>query len=111
LQPGGAVYFPTKNPNFGKFWRALEWKMLVYVMTIFIILRPFGIIYNLYRRLEHFSHFGMFGPRKIWQPCPVAVSYNKIKPKLQVGDVIIPIFCDFRQFSAKKLAFFSKTML
>jgi hypothetical protein len=28
------VYFPTKNPNLGKFWRALEWKMLVYFMTI-----------------------------------------------------------------------------
>jgi hypothetical protein len=39
------VYFQTKNPNLGKFWRALESKMLVY-----------------------FSHFGMFGPIKIWQP-------------------------------------------
>jgi hypothetical protein len=25
------------------------------------------------------------------------------------ADVVITIFCDFRQFSAKKLAFFSKT--
>jgi hypothetical protein len=24
------VYFQTKNPNLGKFWRALEWKLLVY---------------------------------------------------------------------------------
>jgi hypothetical protein len=23
------VYFQTKNPNLGKFWRALEYKMLV----------------------------------------------------------------------------------
>jgi hypothetical protein len=23
------VYFQTKNPNLGKFWRALIWKMLV----------------------------------------------------------------------------------
>jgi hypothetical protein len=36
------VYFRT---NLGKFWRALEWKMLVYVMTIWNILCPFGIIY------------------------------------------------------------------
>jgi hypothetical protein len=28
------VYFNTKNPNLGIFWRALEWKMLVYFMTI-----------------------------------------------------------------------------
>jgi hypothetical protein len=35
----------------------------------------------------------------IWQPC---------FPKPGV-DVMITIFCDFRQFSPKKLAFFSKT--
>jgi hypothetical protein len=35
-------------------------------MSIWNILRPFGIIYG---RLVYFSHFGMFGPRKIWQPC------------------------------------------
>jgi hypothetical protein len=23
------VYFQTKNPNFCKFWRALDWKMLI----------------------------------------------------------------------------------
>jgi hypothetical protein len=23
------VYFQTKNPNLGKFWTALDWKMLV----------------------------------------------------------------------------------
>jgi hypothetical protein len=23
------IYFQTKNPNLGKFWMALEWKMLV----------------------------------------------------------------------------------
>jgi hypothetical protein len=40
------VYFQTKNPNMGKFWRALEWKMLVYFMTIWNNLWPFGIIYG-----------------------------------------------------------------
>jgi hypothetical protein len=25
--------FQTKNPNFGKFWRVLEWKRLVYSMS------------------------------------------------------------------------------
>jgi hypothetical protein len=28
------VYFQTKNTNLGKFWRALEWKRLVYSMAI-----------------------------------------------------------------------------
>jgi hypothetical protein len=45
----------------------LEWKMLVYLWT-------FGIKYD---RLIYFAHvvcghlvyFGMFGRRKIWQPC------------------------------------------
>jgi hypothetical protein len=40
------VYFQTKNPNLGKFWRALEWKMLVYFMVIWNILRPFRIYYG-----------------------------------------------------------------
>jgi hypothetical protein len=38
------VCFQTKNPDLGKFWRYLEWKMLVYFMTIWNILSPFGII-------------------------------------------------------------------
>jgi hypothetical protein len=28
------VYFQTKNPSMGKFWRALEWKSLVYSIYI-----------------------------------------------------------------------------
>jgi hypothetical protein len=47
-------------------------KVLIF-LTIWNILRPFGIIYC---RLVffvvvwymYFSHIGMFGPRKIWQP-------------------------------------------
>jgi hypothetical protein len=45
------VCFQTKNPNLGKFWRAFEWKMLVYFMAIWNILWPFGIIYG---HLEYF---------------------------------------------------------
>jgi hypothetical protein len=35
------VCFQTKNPNLGKFWRVLQWKILVYFMTIWSILRPY----------------------------------------------------------------------
>jgi hypothetical protein len=28
------VYFQTQNPNLGKFWRALEWNILIYFMPI-----------------------------------------------------------------------------
>jgi hypothetical protein len=38
------VCFQTKNPNLGKFWRALEWKILVYFMAIWNILQSFGNI-------------------------------------------------------------------
>jgi hypothetical protein len=40
------VCFQTKNPDLGKFWRVLLWKILVYFMTIWYILRPLEIIYG-----------------------------------------------------------------
>jgi hypothetical protein len=40
------VCFQTKNPNLGRFWRAFEWKMLVYFMVILNFLWPFGIFYG-----------------------------------------------------------------
>jgi hypothetical protein len=46
------VYFQTKKPNFGKFWRALDWEMLIYIMVIWNILWTFGIFYD---PLVHFA--------------------------------------------------------
>jgi hypothetical protein len=40
------VYFQTKTPNLGKFLRVLQWKMLVYFMDSWSILRPIGIFYG-----------------------------------------------------------------
>jgi hypothetical protein len=34
------VYLRSKNPNFGTFFNALEWKVLVYFKTIWVF-RPF----------------------------------------------------------------------
>jgi hypothetical protein len=46
------VYFQTKNPNLGKFWRALDRKMLKYLFTAILnILQTLGICYD---------HFGTF---------------------------------------------------
>jgi hypothetical protein len=45
------VCFQTKNPNFGKFWRALDWKMFLHFVAIWNILCSFGIFY------EHLVHF------------------------------------------------------
>jgi hypothetical protein len=73
------AYFQAKNPNLGKFWRILQWKLLVYFTDIWYILWTFGIFYG---HLVYFmdiwyilSTFGIFFPfwyflpRKIWQPC------------------------------------------
>jgi hypothetical protein len=40
------VRFQTKNPTLGKFWRALEWKRLVYSLPILNILRAFGTFFG-----------------------------------------------------------------
>jgi hypothetical protein len=45
------VYFQIKNPNLSKFWRALEWKSLVYSVVIWYNLWPFGTCYG------HLVHF------------------------------------------------------
>jgi hypothetical protein len=37
------VCFRTKNPNFGKFWKALDWPMLIYFTAIVNILGTFDI--------------------------------------------------------------------
>jgi dTDP-4-dehydrorhamnose 3,5-epimerase-like enzyme len=37
------LHFQTKNPNLGKFWRVLKWKMLVFLMAIRNTLRQLGI--------------------------------------------------------------------
>jgi hypothetical protein len=56
--PGLPDGFQTKNPNLGKFWRALEWKILVYNMAIWNILGPFVIIYG--RLVLFFVHLVYF---------------------------------------------------
>jgi hypothetical protein len=42
------ICFRTKHLNLGKFWRALEWKMLVHFMVIWNILWSFGIYIYIY---------------------------------------------------------------
>jgi hypothetical protein len=57
---GVARWFIFKQKyQFGYILRALEWKMSRYNLW------QFGTACS---HLVHFSHFGMFGPRKIWQP-------------------------------------------
>jgi hypothetical protein len=63
------VCFQTRNPNLGKFWRALEWMILVYFMSIF---GPFGIccghFVKFYGYLVYFSRLGMLYQEKYANP-------------------------------------------
>jgi hypothetical protein len=52
------VFFQTKNPTLGKFWRALEWKMFyIYFM---IILEYFMAIWPVWYSLWSFGIFFAF---------------------------------------------------
>jgi hypothetical protein len=45
------VYFRTKNPDLGKFLRALDWKIFIHFMDVQNILQIFGDFY------DHLVHF------------------------------------------------------
>jgi hypothetical protein len=68
LAPQGCqmvLYCQTKNPNLGKFWRVLQWKMSVYFMVICHILWTVGIFHGY---LVYFSPFGMSQQEKSGNP-------------------------------------------
>jgi hypothetical protein len=54
-------------------------------MAIPYILQPFGLVCG---RLIHFSQFGMFGPRKIWQPNPgmLRIKLTLVRRRLAGGN-------------------------
>jgi hypothetical protein len=97
------VCFQTKNPNLGKFWRVLQWKMLVYFMDTWSILRSFviGILltFGIVRgNLVYFPRFGILYQEKSGNPdvehfsanlaTPVEVSLvYKINPNLSIISV------------------------
>jgi hypothetical protein len=66
------AYFITKNPNRGKFWRVLQWKMLGYFMAFWSILRPYviysGHLADLIVIWYIFSRFGMLHQEKSGNP-------------------------------------------
>jgi hypothetical protein len=77
------AYFQTKNPNLGKFWRVLQWKILVYFMAIWSILRIFDIFYGhlVYfpPSWQTFSRFGLLHKEKSGNPDANAESRFFIK--------------------------------
>jgi hypothetical protein len=96
LQGCQRVYFQTKNPNLGKFYRAFDWKMLIYFMTIlehftdiWDILWPFGTFsVNLVPCFQFWYH----APRKIWQPCIARETWCKL-----IGQLLLRLIGTFRR--------------
>jgi hypothetical protein len=87
------VYFKTENTNLGIFLGALEWKMLAYFTAVRYKLWPFGILYG---RLVTLFCFGIFGPRKIWQPWfrglvwPLTITLTEPIVRGLISGLIIP---------------------
>jgi hypothetical protein len=73
------VCFQTKNPNLGKFWRVLQWKMMVYFMNTWSILWTLGIVRG--NLVYTYFPFWYFVPRKILQPWyrAVAVHHDRMR--------------------------------
>jgi hypothetical protein len=65
LQGCQMAFFQTQNPNLCKFWRVLQWKMLVYFTASWSILWPFGIYFMV---VWYIFPFWYVVPRKIWHP-------------------------------------------
>jgi hypothetical protein len=91
------VYFHTKNPHFGIFWRALEWKIwygyvmatryILYIVRMYMIWQ-FDIFFGC---LVHFFSFWYIVPRIIWQPCEPLHSRGSII-KTSSGKKVLEFF-------------------
>jgi hypothetical protein len=75
------VYFQTKNPDLGKFWRAFDWKLFVYFVTIWHILRRIGIMYIHMSVWYILWSFGIFFPFwYVWTKKNLATLFSTPSP-------------------------------
>jgi hypothetical protein len=99
--------FRAKNPNLGKFWRVLRWKILVYFKTIWSILHtangniswPVGIFCG---NLVYFSPFGILDQDISGNPA--------VGEKLRVfcQSTLWSFFCLNKSFESKIAKFFRR---
>jgi uncharacterized Tic20 family protein len=62
------VCFQIKNTNLGKFWSALDWKMLIHFVAIWNILLRFGKFYgHLVNSVFIWYIFPVFGIMYHWK--------------------------------------------
>jgi hypothetical protein len=94
-------WFQTKNPNWGKFWSALDWKLLIYFMANWNILLRFGKFYG---RLVHFvsiwEHFPVFGI--MWQEKSGNPGFNDRKHFSCCIDLLRTCNYSFQSFRKKQ---------
>jgi hypothetical protein len=62
------VNFQTQNPNLGKFWKVLQWMMLVFLLTIWSILQSNSMFMAIWYILWSFGVFGMLHREKSGNP-------------------------------------------
>jgi hypothetical protein len=62
------VGFQTKNPDLGKFWWVLHWKMLVYFMSIWPLEIFYGHLVYFVVNWYIFPRFGMLHQEKSGNP-------------------------------------------
>jgi hypothetical protein len=65
------VHCQTKNPRLGKLCRVLQWKVVVYFMAVWSIVRPFGIFCGhlvYFAAIRYISRFGILHQEKSGNP-------------------------------------------
>jgi hypothetical protein len=99
------VSFQTKNSNFGKFWRALGGKMLIFFMAVWNILRRFGIFYEYLVLFVFpwyiFSGFGIMYQEKSGNPAMDPPKYRaRVRREQgdQIGRIVLACWALFGQF-------------
>jgi hypothetical protein len=91
------AYFQTKNPNLGKFWRAWDWKSLVYSMTTWNISWPLGIFYDRLVIKWQSGTFWLIVSRKIWQSC-CSASTMYVLPSASFSSKLFDLEIEFSKF-------------
>jgi hypothetical protein len=102
--------FRTKTPHLGKCWRDLQWKLLVYFMAIWSIVRPFGIFvatwYIFLVICYIFPRFGMLSHEKsgshvLPHGCPSDPTCVNFFSQNFHNFETVPKICDFDEKSVR----------
>jgi hypothetical protein len=98
--------FKPKILNLGKFWRALDWKILIYFTAIWNILQTFGICYDDFVFLRYIFHrFGLIAPENL-----ATLIRNTPLSLVSTNELVLFSFCLFIEFRLFVAALFLRTV-